>query len=111
MIRQGATRNAYAAYIARYGAQQNHGHHNAQEDHDNQGVNETEPVNTWIKYMKITVPAGSLNLFERPPQSKTGEVDLPRVYPIPKRGALVFVNRKYRLVSVGLRSKSRDSYT
>jgi len=61
------TQNKRAANIARHGAQQDHRHHDAEENHDNQRVDETEPVYTWVKYVKIIIPAGSLNLVERPP--------------------------------------------
>lgn len=48
------------AYIPRDTSQENHGYHDTEEHHNDQRVDQTEPVYTWVKDVKVVVPACGL---------------------------------------------------
>lgn len=49
------------AYVARNTAKEDHRDHDAEEDHDDQRVHQTEPMDTRVKDVKIVIPASGLN--------------------------------------------------
>lgn len=76
-------------HISRDRAHKNNGYHDAKENDDHDRVNNTEPVYSWVKNMKVVVPAGSLGDVKLIASLK-GVVHVPMGYLIPDRSVRVY---------------------
>jgi len=46
--------------MTRHTSQEDHGHHDAKEYNNDEGIDQTEPMYTWIENMEVIVPARCL---------------------------------------------------
>lgn len=49
-----------ATYITGDLADKDHGHHNTQENNDDDGVDQAKPVNPWVEDVEIVIPSSRL---------------------------------------------------
>ena len=70
-------------YIARDTSQEDHGHHDTEEYNNDERVDQTEPMYTWVEDMEVIVPARCLKKTSTKWYKKYKDwVHSPKVYQI-----------------------------
>ena len=72
------------AYISRYATVDDHRNHSAKENDDHERVDQTEPMDTRVKDMKVVVPSSCLLGIDNPPNKNGVEKSLPMEWKTPE---------------------------
>ena len=59
-VKAGRNAGSGCAYISSYTTVDDHRDHSAEENNNYERINQAEPMDTWIKYMKVVIPSSCL---------------------------------------------------